>query len=97
MQHQSKKHCVFGTAAVFLLAAAPLAASAEGDYRFIISGYPAANNRSSLASGGTSLVTGSYRAASAAGGFETRFRTRGESGAAALNTTKFRGITFVLR
>ena len=97
MQHQSKKHFVFGMAAAFLLAAAPLAASAEGEYQFIISGYPAANNRSLLASGGISLDTGAYRVASAAGGFEARFRTRRKSSATALDTTEYHGIILILR
>jgi hypothetical protein len=45
------------------------------DYQFIISGYPAANARSALASSSAAVVTGTLATPSSALGLEARYRT----------------------
>lgn len=45
------------------------------DYQFIISGYPAANARSEMASTASALVTGTLATPSSALGLEARYRT----------------------
>ena len=80
-----------------LLAAAALLPVRAGDYQFIVSGYPAANESYSAASAGTALVTATRTSRSAAAPVEARFRTRAASGGIALRTDKFVGTVILLR
>ena len=76
---------------------ASFSAMADGDYQYIISGYPVANPCRSLASEGTSLATGRYTRRSVASPLEARYRTFLESNGSKLLSTKFIGCRFILR
>ena len=91
-----KKQLTIGAAAMLLM---PLAGAAD-TYRFIISGDPvaaAAENSRAVASDGTSLVTGTRAALSAASPLEARCRTRDESGGISLRSDRKRGFVMVVK
>ena len=94
--HQAKKPCALKKAAVALMAGMILA-SAKGDYTFIISGWPAVNNSSSLSSQATSLETSTCSEASEGKGLEARFRSWLESIGTALKSTRFFGFYIDVR
>ena len=74
------------------------AVSAEPEsYSFLISGYPAKNERSSLASATSELETGTLSLSSAASQFDTRFRTARESAGIALRSDKFCYFGIIIR
>lgn len=94
LKHLSPRH----TAA---LLAAPLlfAGNAPGeDYRFLVSGYPAANASRSAASAGIALETGSLHAAAAnVDPQEWRYRTSAASEGSALRSDAPQGFMLIVR
>ena len=78
-----RKMIAFATIAVALL-------SLHADtYRFIISGYPAANESYAAESAATSLETATRSERSAAAALEARYRTWDESDGIALRSDKY--------
>ena len=78
------------------LAFAPSALSAD-EYKFIVSGYPAANKSYSAASSGTSLETAARTARSGVSPMEARYRTWDESNTSALRSDRPRGFLIICR
>lgn len=83
-----------------LMGAAALAAAtpvrADG-YQFIVSGYPAANERQTDYSDGIALETATCRSTTEASELEARYRTRDVSSGIALNTTEYRAMVIIIR
>lgn len=68
-----------------------------GTYRFIISGYPAANTSYSAESPGTSLETAMRTDSSSASSLEARYRTWDESNTSALRSDKYHAFSIIIR
>ena len=75
-----------------VLAAASLGATAEEPYQFIISGYPAANEKSVLRSAAIALDAGTYRVSGSPDEMDSRYRTRLVSVGTSLRSTRFCGM-----
>ena len=84
-------------AAILAFGGAALPALHADTYQFIISGYPAANERYSGSSPATSLATATQRGVSSAFPLEARYRTWDESDGIPLRTDKFRGLHLIFR
>ena len=82
------------TTAIALSAAQP--AAADG-YQYIVSGYPAANERQTDYSDGIALETATCRSTTDASELEARYRTRDVSSGIALNTTEYRAMVIIMR
>ena len=82
------------TTALAISAAQP--AAADG-YQYIVSGYPAANERQTDYSDGIALETATCRSTTDASELEARYRTRDVSSGIALNTTEYRAMVFIIR
>ena len=82
------------TGALALSAAQP--AAADG-YQYIVSGYPAANERQTDYSDGIALETATCRSVTDASELEARYRTRDVSSGIALNTTEYRAMVIIIR
>ena len=82
------------TGALALSAAQP--AAADG-YQYIVSGYPAANERQTDYSDGIALETATCRSTTDASELEARYRTRDVSSGIALNTTEYRAMVIIIR
>ena len=82
------------TTAIALSSAQP--AAADG-YQYIVSGYPAANERQTDYSDGIALETATCRSTSDASELEARYRTRDVSSGIALNTTEYRAMVIIIR
>ena len=78
------------------LAFAPSALSAD-EYKFIVSGYPAANESYSATSSGMSLETAARTARSDVSPLEARYRTWDESNTSALRSDKRHGFLILFR
>ena len=85
-----RKMIAFAAIAVALL---PLHADT---YRFIISGYPAANESYAAESAATSLETATRSERSAAAALEARYRTWDESDGIALRSDKYVGMMIIV-
>lgn len=81
------KRCPLKPTALVAVATVALVATAD-EYQFLVSGYPAANNRHSAASSGTALETATCAAPTSATPLEARFRTVDESDGIALRSDK---------
>ncbi len=79
------------------MAAAPLTAARGTDYQYIVSGYPAANERQTDYSDGIALETATCRSTTDASELEARYRTRDVSSDIALNTTEYRAMVIIIR
>ena len=66
-------------------------------YRFIISGYPAANESYAAESAATSLETATRSERSAAAALEARYRTWDESDGIALRSDKYLVMMIIVR
>ena len=75
-----------------LLAAASLGATAGEPYQFIISGYPATNEKSVLRSAAIALDAGTYRVSGSPDEMDSRYRTRLVSVGTSLRSTRFCGM-----
>ena len=84
-------------AAVLAFGGAALPTLHADTYQFIISGYPAANERYAGSSPATSLATSTQSGAGAASPLEARYRTWDESDGVSLRSDKFRGLHIVFR
>ena len=82
------------TTALAISAAQP--AAADG-YQYIVSGYPAANERQTDYSDGIALETATCRSTTDASELEARYRTRDVSSGIALDTTEYRAMVFIIR
>ena len=82
------------TTAIALSAAQP--AAADG-YQYIVSGYPATNERQTDYSDGIALETATCRSVTDASELEARYRTRDVSSGIALNTTEYRAMVIIIR
>ena len=82
------------TTAVALSAAQP--AAADG-YQYIVSGYPAANERQTDYSDGIALETATCRSTGDASELEARSRTRDVSSGIALDTTEYKAMVITIR
>ena len=91
------KQLLMVTILASIFAGTPFLSMADGDYQYIVSGYPVANPNQSLASEGIPLATGRYACRSVASPLEARFRTFLESNGSKLLSTKFIGIRCVIR
>ncbi len=82
---------------VALAASMLLPVTADNDYTFIISGYPAQNESFSLATAGTALITSTRSTVTLAAPLEARYRTILPTNTSALRTDKMRGMLLILR
>ena len=87
------KKALLGAAAI---SAAQLGAGG-GEYQFIISGYPVADNCHSDVSSGTSLGFGVLSDISASDALDARSRTDDLSNHSPLRSDKFRGMNITIR
>ena len=94
MQSTPLKTAAALTTALAISAAQP--AAADG-YQYIVSGYPAANERQTDYSDGIALETATCRSTTDASELEARYRTRDVSSGIALNTTEYRAMVFIIR
>ena len=78
--------------AVTVLAATSLGATAGEPYQFIISGYPATNEKSVLRSAAIALDAGTYRVSGSPDEMDSRYRTRLVSVGTSLRSTRFCGM-----
>ena len=95
MQNTILKKASALTGALALAAAQPSAA-ADG-YQFIVSGYPAANERQTDYSDGIALETATCRSTTDASELEARYRTRDVSSGIALDTTEYKATVIIIR
>jgi hypothetical protein len=93
MNMNKVKKALLGAAAI---SAAQLGAG-SGEYQFIISGYPAADNCHSDVSSGTSLEFGVLSGISASDALDARSRTDDLSNHSPLRSDKFRGMNISIR
>ena len=93
MNMNKVKKALLGAAAI---SAAQLGAGG-GEYQFIISGYPAADNCHSDVSSGTSLEFGVLSDVSASDALDARSRTDDLSNHSPLRSDKFRGMNITIR
>ena len=93
MNMNKVKKALLGAAAI---SAAQLGAGG-GEYQFIISGYPAADNCHSDVSSGTSLGFGALSDVSASDALDARSRTDDLSNHSPLRSDKFRGMNISIR
>ena len=93
MNMNKVKKALVGAAAI---SAAQLGAG-SGEYQFIISGYPAADNCHSDVSSGTSLEFGVLSDVSASDALDARSRTDDLSNHSPLRSDKFRGMNITIR
>ena len=93
MNMNKVKKALLGAAAI---SAAQLGAGG-GEYQFIISGYPAADNYHSDVSPGTSLEFGVLSDVSASDALDARSRTDDLSNHSPLRSDKFRGMNITIR
>ena len=93
MNMNKVKKALLGAAAI---SAAQLGAGG-GEYQFIISGYPAADNCHSDVSSGTSLEFGVLSDISASDALDARSRTDDLSNHSPLRSDKFRGMNITIR
>ena len=93
MNMKKVKSALLGVAA---MSAAQLGAGG-GEYQFIISGYPAADNCHSDVSSGTSLGFGVLSDISASDALDARSRTDDLSNHSPLRSDKFRGMKIIIR
>ena len=93
MNMNKVKKALLGAAAI---SAAQLGAGG-GEYQFIISGYPAADNCHSDVSPGTSLEFGVLSDVSASDALDARSRTDDLSNHSPLRSDKFRGMNITIR
>ena len=78
--------------AATVLAATSLGATAGEPYQFIISGYPATNEKSVLRSAAIALDAGTYRVSGSPDEMDSRYRTRLVSVGTSLRSTRFCGM-----
>lgn len=74
-----------------------VAATANADYRFFVSGWPTADESYSAASAGTSLVSGTLSAQADAVPLEARYRTWDESDGIALRSDRYRATLLIIK
>ncbi len=86
-------------AALGFAALASALPSVADDYRFIISGYPTANESYSAISRGETegIVTATRRGISVSSALEARYRTRCESEGIGMRTDERRGLYIIIR
>ena len=84
-------------AVAMALTASFSALPASADYQFIVSGYPAENPKSALASTGTAVATSMQSAGSAAQPLEARFRSWFSAVIEKINTFPPTGFLLILR
>lgn len=84
-------------AVAMALTASFSALPAAADYQFIVSGYPAENPKSALASTGTAVATSMQSAGSAAQPLEARFRSWFSAVIEKINTFPPTGFLLILR
>lgn len=84
-------------AVAMTLTASFSALPAAADYQFIVSGYPAENPRSALASTGTAVATSTLSAGSTAQPLEARFRSWFSSVIEKINTFPPTGLLLFFR
>ena len=94
MQNTTIKRTAALAGAIALAAAQP--AAADG-YQFIVSGYPAANERQTDYSDGIALETATCRSTTDASELEARYRTRDVSSGIALDTTEYKATVIIIR
>ena len=82
---------------VMMLGAAALLPLHADEYRFIVSGYPAANESYAAASAATSLETATRSGWSAASALEARYRTWEESDGIALRSDEYHGMMIIIK
>ena len=89
------KRPILGTTTALVAALAPL--HADDTYRFIVSGYPAANESHAMPSAATALETATRIGGSAASPLEARYRTWDESDGIALRSDKYAATMIIFR
>ena len=83
-------------AAILALGEAALSPLHADTYQFIVSGYPAANEKYQAASSATALVTATRSGGSAASAIEARYRTWDESDGIPLRSDDYRAMIIIV-
>ena len=85
------------SAALVAAGAAALSPLRADTYQFIVSGYPAANERYAAASAATTLATATRAVPTAPEALEARYRTWDESDGIPLRSDKPQGVVLIFR